>query len=293
MGQGTTRFIDYAPQHELLILFDSDGTVFDTVRIKQKKCFIPTTIRFWNLQPIEQPAIQAAEFVNMYSQHRGLNRFPALLLLFDLLREHPHVKQIGFTIPHYPSLRQWLAEETNWNHHTLARRIAEYNAPELQRALEWSQAINAAVAENVNDMAPFPHVAESLKLCFERADLMVCSTTTESALHREWQKHDLLPYIRRIAGQETGSKHEIIRTMTVRYYRPDHVLMVGDSPVDLQAAHENGARFFPVLPNAEQESWKTFYGRIAPAFFADQYTVDDEYSAVEQFLSLLPESPPW
>ncbi len=293
MRHDTALFADNVSQHDVLILFDSDGTVFDTVRVKQIKCFIPTTIRFWNLQPIEEPARQTAEFVNMYSRHRGVNRFPALLLLFDLLREHPYVKQTGFTIPHYSSLRQWLQEEANWNHQTLAQRIASHHDPVLQRALEWSQAINEAVAENVNDMAPFRGVSESLKFCFDHADLMVCSTTTESALRREWQRHGLLPYVRRIAGQETGNKNEIIRTMTARYYRPDHVLMVGDSPVDWRAAHDNGARFFPVLPNGEEESWKTFYAGTAPAFFAGTYTMDDERFAIEQFLSLLPPNPPW
>jgi phosphoglycolate phosphatase-like HAD superfamily hydrolase len=293
MGPGNALFADHAPHHDFLILFDSDGTVFDTVSIKQKECFIPNTIRFWNLQPIEEAARSTAEFVNMYSAHRGLNRFPALLVLFDLLRQHPHVQQLGFDIPPYSALRQWLHEDTKWNHRTLARRIAEHNAPELQLVLEWSQAINEAVAEKVKNVAPFRHVTESLNLCFEHADLVVCSTTTESALHREWQKHGLLPYVRRIAGQETGSKSEIIRSLCSRYYASDCVLMVGDSPVDLQAARENGARFYPVRPDAEEESWRTFVGKIAPAFFAGKYTMDDEHFAVEQFLSVLPVNPPW
>jgi phosphoglycolate phosphatase-like HAD superfamily hydrolase len=293
MGQLETLFTHYAPRHDFLILFDSDGTVFDTVRIKQNECFIPNTIRFWQLQPIAHLARQAAEFVNMRSRHRGINRFPALMVLFDQLRQHPQLQQRGFHIPEYSSLRRWLQEETKWNHHTLARRIADSHDADLQLALDWSQAINASVAERVNDIPPFPYVTESLALSYQSADLMVCSTTTESALQREWQSQQLLPFVRRIAGQETGSKSDIIRDMTARYYRPDRVLMVGDSPGDLQAAHENGARFFPVLPDAEQESWQTFYCKIAPAFFAGKYTVDDEHSAVEQFLSLLPENPPW
>ena len=59
---------------------DSDGCAFDTMEIKHKECFIPNIIKHWKLQPVSKYARQAGEFVNLYSQWRGINRFPALVM---------------------------------------------------------------------------------------------------------------------------------------------------------------------------------------------------------------------
>jgi hypothetical protein len=37
-------------------------------------------------------AREACEFVNLYSKWRGINRWPALVMVFDLLRERPEVQ---------------------------------------------------------------------------------------------------------------------------------------------------------------------------------------------------------
>ncbi|MEE9562616.1 MAG: HAD family hydrolase, partial [Thermoanaerobaculia bacterium] len=65
------------PQHEFFVGIDSDGCAFDTMEIKHKECFIPNIIKHWGLQPVSKYAREAAEFVNLYSQWRGTNRWPA------------------------------------------------------------------------------------------------------------------------------------------------------------------------------------------------------------------------
>ncbi len=75
------------PEHDYFVGVDSDGCAFDTMEIKHKECFIPNIIKHWGLQPISKYAREAAEFVNLYSRWRGINRFPALVMVFDLLRE--------------------------------------------------------------------------------------------------------------------------------------------------------------------------------------------------------------
>ena len=74
--------INFEPQYATLIGIDSDGCVFDTMGVKQKKHFHPLIIEKWNLKSIEGQLRQAAEFVNLYSAWRGQNRFPALLKTF-------------------------------------------------------------------------------------------------------------------------------------------------------------------------------------------------------------------
>ncbi len=41
-------------------------------------------------------------------------------------------------------------------------------------------------------------------------------------------------------------------------YEPDHVLMLGNAPADLEAAREAGALFYPILAYQERESWEEF-----------------------------------
>jgi hypothetical protein len=92
-------------QHEFLIGIDSDGCVFDTMELKHKECFTPCTIREWGLQPVARQARQAAEFINLYSNLRGLNRFKALVKLFDLLQEWPEAKMRMPQLPNIEGLR--------------------------------------------------------------------------------------------------------------------------------------------------------------------------------------------
>ena len=46
------------------------------MELKHKECFIPNTINYWGLQGVSKYAREAAEFVNLYSKSRGVNRFP-------------------------------------------------------------------------------------------------------------------------------------------------------------------------------------------------------------------------
>ncbi len=57
------------------------------MEIKHKECFIPNTINYYGLQTGEQVAREAAEFVNLYSKSRGINRFPALVESLEWLKQ--------------------------------------------------------------------------------------------------------------------------------------------------------------------------------------------------------------
>ena len=64
------------PDHEFLIGIDSDGCVFDSMEVKQKEFFIPNALKYFNLFPVSKILRETWEFVNLYSVHRGGNRFP-------------------------------------------------------------------------------------------------------------------------------------------------------------------------------------------------------------------------
>lgn len=284
---------DLQPEHRFFVGIDSDGCAFPSMELKHKECFIPEIVRHFELQPISKYAREAAEFVNLYSQWRGANRFPALLKVMDLLAERPEVRRSAVTVPHLAALRAWAESAPSLANPELIEAVRQSNDPELRQVLDWSNAVNSAVARMVQGVSPFPGVEEILRQLQDRADVIVVSATPSEALRREWAEHRLDGYVRAIAGQELGSKSELLAQAGAGKYDTGHVLMVGDAPGDRRAAQTVGALFFPVAPGQEEESWRELQERGLRRFFAGTFAGAYEEALVQEFDALLPEQPSW
>ena len=272
---------------------DSDGCAFDTMEIKHKECFAPNTINSWDLQVVSRYAREAAEFVNLYSQWRGINRFPALTMVFDLLADRPEALQRGYEPPQVDSLRDWIKSETRLGNPALKAKVDQTGDAVLARTLEWSTAVNDTVARFVRGVPPFPHVRQSLQKLCDAADVMVVSATPNEALQREWEEHDIARYVRMICGQDMGSKTEHVRYGAGGKYDAGKVLVIGDAPGDMKAAKANNALFYPINPGAESDSWRLFAEEAADRFLAGGYAGDYEGTLIEEFMARLPSIPPW
>jgi phosphoglycolate phosphatase-like HAD superfamily hydrolase len=293
MSDAQAALKNFEKKHDYLVAIDSDGCAFDSMEIKHKECFIPNIIKYWYLQPVSKYARAAAEFVNLYSQWRGINRFPAVIMVFDLLREWPDVQRRHVAIPEAQALRDWMARETKLGNPALKAEVAKGPDPILAQALRWSEAVNASIADLVHDVPPFPFVRESLEKVTQWADVLVCSATPGEALVREWQEHDIAKYVTVIAGQEMGSKKEHIHLASNGRYDKSKIVMIGDAPGDMKAARGNGALFFPINPGHEEDSWQLFFNEAADKFHKGEYTADYEAKLVADFQKLLPSTPPW
>jgi len=278
---------------DFFVGIDSDGCAFDTMEIKHKECFIPNIINSWDLQAVSRFARETAEFVNLYSKWRGINRFPALVMVFDLLAERPEALERGYKPPQVDSLREWISQETKLGNPALEAKVAETNDPILKKTLEWSKAVNETVKKIVRGVPPFPYVRESLEKLQGLADVIVVSATPEEALKREWAEHDIAKYVRMICGQEMGTKKEHIQYAAGGKYDNDKILMVGDAPGDLKAARANGALFYPIMPGDETTSWKRFFEEAIDKFISGQYAGEYEQQLIAEFEAHLPEVPPW
>ena len=285
---------ELAPRHEFFIGIDSDGCAFDTMEVKHKECFIPEIIKVWGLQPVSKYAREAAEFVNLYSKWRGINRWPALTMVFDLLAERPEVQAREVEIPPAPRLREFINDD-NYpkSNDGLAAYMGAHPDPELDRAMAWTTGVNDAVADMVHGVPPFPWVRESLAALADTADLIVISATPVEALTREWHEHDIARHVRVIAGQEMGKKALHLELAAAGKYPADRILMIGDAPGDMKAARANGALFFPVNPGHEEASWRRFHDEAMQRFFDGTYRGDYESALIAEFETLLPETPPW
>ena len=295
MSDPLTLMKEHKPKFDFFIAIDSDGCAFDTMEIKHKECFIPNIIKHWNLQAIAKYARQAAEFVNLYSKWRGVNRFPALARVFDLLSDWDKVQERGVEIPPIPNLRRWIEAESKLGNPALQTYCQAHDDPDMHQALAWSKAVNAQIADIVKGgLPPFPYVRESLEKGRERADMLVCSQTPTEALAREWEEQDLARYVFAIAGQEAGKKSEHIAYATSGgRYEKAKMLMIGDAPGDMKAARANDALFFPILPGDEDISWKRLFEEGLDKFFAGEYAGEYEAALIEEFDAYLPDTPPW
>ena len=282
------------PKHEFFIGIDSDGCAFDTMEVKHKECFTPNIIKHWSLQSVSKYAREAAEFVNLYSKWRGINRWPALVMVFDLLREREEVQARHVVPPEAPRIREFIADDAfPKSNDGLKAYMAEHPDPELDRAWAWTTGVNDTVADMVHGVPPFPYVRESLQLLSDKADMIVVSATPYGALKREWEEHDIAQYVRVIAGQEQGKKALHLKLAARDKYPSDRILMIGDAPGDMKAAKANDALFYPINPGHEAASWQRFYEEAAAKFLAGEYAGEYEAKVIAEFEAVLPDTPPW
>jgi phosphoglycolate phosphatase-like HAD superfamily hydrolase len=286
----------FRPSKSFFVGVDSDGCAFNSMEVKHNDCFSVALVRTYGLGAISRPVHQVWDFVNLYSQTRGCNRFKAVLLAFDLLREMPRVQRSGVTIPELPHVREWVKSESNLSNPRLGQLLETASGDrrdELARLLEWSKTVNRYVEEIVHHLPPVAGVRESLIRLGERADVMVVSATPAEALRREWAEHGIDKHVALIAGQEMGSKTDHLTLAAQGKYPAGQVLMVGDAPGDLKAARDVNALFYPINPGGEEESWQRFLREGIDRFFAGQYAGAYESKLIEEFMELLPSAPSW
>jgi len=284
---------EFRPRHKFLVAIDSDGCVFDNMELKHNECFIPRTISHWDLGNLSKHARAAAEFVNLYSHWRGLNRFPALIKTVDLLARWPEAMAGSPPLPDLEALRRWVARETRLGNPALQEEIARNPHPVLIRALAWSRDVNEVVARTVRWLPPIPNVRESLEALSRFADVIVSSSTSGELLLRDWGDRSLARYVRVIAGQEMGPKEEHIARASRDRYEPQRVMMIGDSPGDRKAALANHALFYPIRPGREAASWAEFLEEGVHRFRRGTFGGYFQASLSRRFEAELPREPPW
>jgi phosphoglycolate phosphatase-like HAD superfamily hydrolase len=290
---------EFKPKHKFFVGIDSDGSVFDTMGIKQRECFCPWLIAYFGLQPVAQAARECKDFADLFSKTRGANRHKTTRrIIAELLPEHPMTKAKGFQVPQYPHYFAWVDDpESLLSNDGLKQAIEKAADPqvkkELQLALAWSERVNRAIEEIVKGMPPFPYVRQSLEKIHPLADVIVVSGTPDEALNREWQEHDMAKYVEVIAGQEMGTKTQHLEYAAKGRYDKDHILMIGDAPGDMKAARANDAMFYPINPGNEIESWKRFNDEAFGKFIDGEYAGRYEEDLIAEFDSYLPELPPW
>jgi len=293
MIQQVQELKNLEPRKDYFIGFDSDGSVFDSMEIKQQECFCPAFINIYNLQGAAKLAREVWNFVNLYSKTRGINRFKAVLRAIELLESRKELTERRVVCPNTDGLKNWVERETKLSEDALNLEVRRNSHPHLQQALSWSREVSRAIKKIVRNVPPYPIVSKILAKAAGKADLVVVSQTPNADLEREWAEYGIAKYVRLIAGQERGTKTEQLRFASEEKYDKNKILMIGDAPGDLAAARTNGVLFYPIIPGAEEKSWERFCDEGLARFFAGEFSEDFCNNLLADFDAALPENVPW
>jgi len=284
---------NFKPKKEYFVGIDSDGCVFDTMEVKHKECFCPAFVNHFGLQSVSKYGREVWEFVNLYSETRGCNRFNALLLSLDYLRNRPEIQSRKINVPRLDNLKEWTERESKLGMATLLKEVQRNPLPDLIQVKDWSADVGESIEKIVHGVEPFPFVKKALEKFNEKSDKMVISQTPCIDLEREWKENDIIKYVELISGQEMGTKTEHLALGAVGKYDEGKILMIGDAPGDYKAAESNGILFFPIVPGQEMESWKELYDNGIDHFYNGTFRGEYQNDLLQKFNQSLPKKAPW
>lgn len=273
----------FNPKRDFFVGIDSDGCAFNTMEAKHKQIFIPQAIESLGFGPIADRYRAVAERVNLYSRTRGSNRFISIMLCLQQLREDEALHSF---VPDPAPLQEYVESGRPLSNDSFAEWVGENPPDLLKRVLHWSATSNARIAAQQGEPEVFSGVGETISAAREFANTMIVSATPAAALQTEWEHAGLLGMMDVVAGQEVGPKRDQLAS-AVGAFEPDHCLMVGDAPGDHQAAQENGILFFPVVPGAEDDSWKELREEGLARFHAGTFRGEYEERLVTAYYRAL------
>lgn len=244
----------YKKQKDYLICVDSDGCAMDTMDVKHFRCFGPCMVDQWGLHAWRDAILSRWNDINLYTMTRGINRFKGLAMaLEEIDAQYTAIEDLD-------TLLHWAETSPELSNGALAQAIeAQPESVSLKKALAWSKAVNESITRLPDELKlPFPLCKEALAFAHERADVAIVSSANLGAVLEEWAHYGLLEHTDIVLAQNAGSKAYCIAELLKKGYAPDHVLMCGDAPGDMDAAQKNGVFYYPILVRHEKESWEEF-----------------------------------
>jgi len=236
----------------------------------------------WGLEAWREDILTRWNEINLYTMTRGINRFLGLeMALREIDRSYTAIDGID-------DLKKWAADTPELSNEALKKEIKRTGSPILEKALRWSEAVNAKIQTlDGADKQPFEGVKEALSYAHRFADIAIVSSANLQAVLEEWEVHGLLEHTDIVLAQDTGSKAYCIRELVKKGYDKDKVLMTGDAPGDYRAAQDNGVFYYPILVRHEAKSWREFKETAAARLTGGTYGGDYQQEKVEAFLDNL------
>lgn len=276
------------PKKNFFVALDSDGTIFDSMNQKHKNCFVKPLIDIFNLENIKDDVENNWIKINLFSEKRGINRFEALILTFELLEKKTNFSLDYSAFADIKILKKWSTQNKLITNKLIKDFLKNYNTnyKGLKCALEWSLTVNKIIKKLSNKIKPMSGALKALNLLKEKADIVVVSNTPRKTLLREWKHNNINSKVLLIGGQETGTKSQMIDAATKNKYQKNKILVIGDSFTDLDASINNNVLFYPIIPSKEKESWNFFLNVGIKNFFNLDFKKNIQKTKINEFKAI-------
>lgn len=273
----------FEKKKEYLVCVDSDGCAMDTMDIKHFRCFGPCMVSEWGLEQWQDDILTRWNEINLYTMTRGINRFKGLVIALSEINDR------YTTIEDLAALKDWADNSPELSNGALQKAIeVGPGHVSLQKALNWSKAVNASINALPDELKlPFEMAKEALAFVHERADVAIVSSANLDAVLEEWERYGLLEHTDIVLAQNAGSKAFCIVELLKKGYKPENVLMCGDAPGDHQAAVKNGVYYYPILVRNEKASWEELISGGFDRLVDGTYGGDYQQQKVDAFLKNL------
>lgn len=258
-----------------LIVVESEGAVFDTLAAQHERAYLPAFAGCfsWGADPSACAVLWRR--LALSSRLRGQDPLLILLSALRLLnRNSPSIRRAAVL----RALESYLASPAK---DPLALAAAPKGSPG-RLILDWISMCDSLLEEE--GYAPcFSSASAFLKSARSVApniEILVHSSLPENSALNQWEMAGLGNSFLRIAGSERGDFSGYLRSALKNGYDAQPILVVGTTGSAWQAAQSVGARFYPIIPEAEEESWDFLMETYFPAFMCGEaFLVDRDSSA--------------
>lgn len=262
---------------KIIFAVDSDGCAMDTMTYKHELFFGPLAAEKYEVKDVDTFQ-ENWEQINLYTKTRGVNRFVGLVM---------GLESVNYDVIDITNLKNWVETAPSLSNDSLKEEIEKVDTEDLKRALEWSIAVNEKISEAEGHDKPFEGALEGLKKLSELGTVYVVSSANREAVEDEWTRHGLMDHVEDLYCQDRGQKADVLAGFIKEGVEPHNILMVGDSPGDLEAAEKNGTWFFPILVGDEKASWEDLRNNVAEKVANGAYAKEDHDQYAEKFWSNL------
>jgi hypothetical protein len=245
---------------QVLVVVESEGSVFDTLRSRHEHAYLPAFAGLFSWGADIRVCSEIWRAVALSSRMRGENPLFVLSSALRLLNSYsPSILRSAV-------IKVLESSTIKGGEKALFSLNEKSNAERL--VIDWL-AMAEGLMEDMGNPAHFA-IAEdflkNVKHMAPNANVLVYSTLPEANALNEWEMAGLGDCFLRIAGAERGDLSEYMRVALAAGFDTMPILMIGSTRYSWLAAQSAGARFFPIMPGREEESWKILAERFFPAF---------------------------
>lgn len=246
---------------KVLLIIESEGAVFDSLTAYCEHVYVPAFTACFSMG--QEPLLCGHIWrqVALESRLRGSSPFVILAASLRLLnKKHPSVRRAAII----KTLDAFLASEEK---NLLALADSPSGSPS-RIITDWYSMTQGAIEKEppVQRFAQAQSFLESLPVAAPSADVLVHSTMPEFSALGQWEMAGMGSLFRKIAGIERGNILEYLRMVVTNGFDKIPILVVGTTQEAWLAAQSVGARFYPIIPSREEESWAFLEEVFFPAF---------------------------